>query len=857
MRPASYSTLFSVSSNDLESEAQVETRFTPSLFKELGYPDAGILPKEKVPKLSGSEGSRTKSLEIDFLLIDPDGQASVVVEVKSPLSNISDHWGQAASYALSHNRNLDPEAIGIEWLLLTNGLMTTLYPHDREIPLVTLKLEDFSSGSPPLMTLKNYIRYKSRRRQKRQENVFETIPPGELNSLFDECHDLIWKKEKLSPTDAFYEFCKFVFMKIREDKKRDGTLSRSETPLTTEWVKSSAPTSAHPVRDVLFSRLRTELEDSIGKGKKRIFESNESFLLGASTCKELIKRFENINLSAIDEDLNGRMFERFLNQAIRGKELGQYFTPRPVVDFMTRIALHKRDVRNPPTIIDACAGTGGFLIEAMAYLIAAIRNDNRLTNVQKDSLAKQVCDSHLFGVEANERVSRIARINMYLHGDGGSHIFFGDGLDSTPVVTNDMTTERHDETIEHKNKLHPGSFDLVLTNPPFSMSYTTSNEDENRILAQRGIAMGQKTVKSNLLFLDRYWELLKPGGEILIVIDDTVLNGKTQVGARQWIMDKFVVLGVHSLPFNAFFKAKANIKTSVIHLKKKQNDGEIQGHVFMSITNNIGHDSRSNDTIERNNLVEILMTFFEWKETGKLTPSTRPNQDKYETLECPQQTWLLPPNKLAVERLDAFFYSPELEKIRDEMRERETSGEIKIYRGGDFRLAPKITDADKLECSGNQLKYIEIGDVTPYGLIVHHIEGMLPDLPSRGKYKIQTGDVLMAINNSSRGTVVLVPEEYDGAICTSGFLALRPDSPEQGMLLWYVLRSEYCRAQIYYLAQTASQPELKSDVWGTDFMIPMPAGELMHRALSEAKSFMRHVSALNEAPVLNPHPTAL
>ena len=340
---------------------------------------------------------------------------------------------------------------------------------------------------------------------------------------------------------------------------------------------------------------------------------------------------------------------------------------------------------------------------------------------------------------------------------------------------------------------------------------------------------------------------MKPSGEILIVIDDTVLNGKTHLSARKWILNKFILLGVHSLPFNAFFKAKANIKTSVIHLKKKQSAEESQGHIFMSITNNIGHDSRSNDTIDRNNLVDVLMTFFEWKRTGQLEQSIRHNQDKDETLECPQQIWLSPPDKLKAERFDAFFYAPDLENIRKEMMTREACGEIQIHRGRDFRKSPKIGDADRAELSTKELKYIEIGDVTPYGLIVQHTEGVLSDLPSRGRYKIQTGDVLMAINNSSRGTVVLVPREYDGAICTSGFLVLRPESIEQGILLWYVLRSEYCRAQIYYLAQTASQPELKPEVWENGFMIPMPIGDLRCEALSKANSFIGHVSALNDA----------
>ena len=97
------------------------------------------------------------------------------------------------------------------------------------------------------------------------------------------------------------------------------------------------------------------------------------------------------------------------------------------------------------------------------------------------------------------------------------------------------------------------------------------------------------------------------------------------------------------------------------------------------------------------------------------------------------------------------------------------------------------------------------------------------------------------------GTVVLVPREYDGAICTSGFLAIRPESEEQAMLLWYVLRSEYCRCQIYYLAQTASQPELKAAVWRDQFVIPLPLRDLKDKAVSEVREFMDHVESLSNA----------
>ncbi|MFA5423328.1 MAG: N-6 DNA methylase [Phycisphaerae bacterium] len=849
-----YSSLFELHASDLKSEAQVETRLLAPLFSDLGYPASAILPKKKLKPLVIHDGVKTMPKEVDFLLLRPDKSAKVVVDAKVPNEDIFKHWGQVASYALSYNRNKKDEE-RIKWLLISNGHITCLFKHDSNTPIVTLKLSDFTSGSPPYVSLRGQIKYHGVSIAPSKNTLqFESIVPEKLNRLFQEAHDYVWKKEKLHPVDAFFEFCKFIFLKIREDKKREvlDDIESYKLPMTTDWLNAQSKTSAHPVRDVLFQQLRNDLEDSVKRGeKRRIFDLNETLKLSAGTCKELIRRFEKINLSSIDEDLNGRMFEVFLNAAVRGKALGQYFTPRSVVDFMTRIGLYGVDVATPPRIIDACCGTGGFLIEAMAHLLSSLRNDTRFNRREKEERRNRICNEMLFGVDANERVARIARINMYLHGDGGSHIFCADGLDREQLISDDMADERRSELKEYLKavRTETDGFDLVLTNPPFSMSYQRKNEDEERILSQREIANGRSSAKSNSLFLDRYHEILKCGGEMLIVIDDTVLNGDTCVEERKWILDKFIVLGVHSLPFNAFFKAQANIKTSILHLRKKKNGKDVQGHVFMSISNNIGHDNGLNDTPERNNLPDILAAYFEWKRTGRLTPVIKPNQSKDENLECSEQIWLVAPNDFKVDRIDAFAYAPELANVRADLLRREKSGEIKFFQGKNFALKKKLSKKDKKVLSnlGQTFKYIEISDVTKYGLIVTHRNALIEDLPTRAEFVINQGDVLFAINNSSRGTVVIVPKEFDGALCTSGFYVIEPNNSTEGLLLWYSLRSEPVRKQIYYLAKTASQPELKMGEWREKFIIPIPIGNAAKKAIQSAKAFQSHLSALLNA----------
>jgi len=216
-----YSTLFELDSSDITSEAEVETRLLARLFSDLGYPVEKIVPKEHIKALRIYDGRAMSMKEVDFLLKDSSGNARIVVEAKEPSVNILDAWGQAASYALSYNRDKTFDYQKIKWLLISNGYFTGLFPHDSETPVVTLQLSDFSSGTPPYVTLRTYIKYSALNDVRRTILPFSALPPQKLNQLFADAHNMVWKKEKLAPADAFFEFCKFIFIKIQEDKKRE------------------------------------------------------------------------------------------------------------------------------------------------------------------------------------------------------------------------------------------------------------------------------------------------------------------------------------------------------------------------------------------------------------------------------------------------------------------------------------------------------------------------------------------------------------------------------------------------------------------------------------------------------------
>ncbi|WP_309662304.1 hypothetical protein, partial [Sphingomonas sp.] len=295
----SYSALFGLRSDELRNEAEVETRLLARLFDRLGYPATAVVPKTGVPPLLVASGRRQANIRPDFLLRASTGHVKVVVEAKDPTESVQGAWGQAAGYALSYNATRPAEE-RIRWIIISNGHITSLYQHDSALPTLTLRLGDFVSGSPPYAALRSLVKYQSADAVAPATLGFDIVAPAALNIHFDAAHQLIWRKQKLSPTDAFFEFCKFMFLKITEDKKRETAMTEGRTvlfPLTTQWLTEQRATSTHPVRD-LFHRLRDELEAEIPNGKKRIFDQGETLRLSAETCRELIMRFERINLSS-------------------------------------------------------------------------------------------------------------------------------------------------------------------------------------------------------------------------------------------------------------------------------------------------------------------------------------------------------------------------------------------------------------------------------------------------------------------------------------------------------------------------------------------------------------------------------
>ncbi|MBI2630806.1 N-6 DNA methylase [Candidatus Nomurabacteria bacterium] len=611
---------------DLKNEDSVEKLFIDRLVVALGYRDKDVKTKISIKELVIGKGRKKENHKPDYVLYK-NKKPVVVIDAKPTWDNIDDYIYQTSGYSLALNQTFKDED-PIKYFILSNGLTTKLYNWNyTEEPILVLKFDDFQTNNPNYKKLLKTISFNEViTSQEKNKFKFEKVSTDEIEGIFEACHNLIWKKESISPTDAFYEFCKLFFIKLKQDKEIhkkfiEKNIDLDDIPLdefhfSEKWIDKQG--AINPVNSILFREkllpfLKKEREEN---KKKRIFEENEVIDLQASTIKEVVKLLQNVDFYNIDEDLNGRMFETFLSATVRGKDLGQFFTPRNVVKFMVKMADIEVKKEKIDIIYDGCSGSGGFLIDAMADIENKIENLRSLTDLEKNKLKEGVYKNNIYGTEKSLKNSRVTRMNLWFHGDGSSNVYCLDTLDKQFRYDESLSEERRDEIDEIKNKiLNEGlKFDIILTNPPFSTRYEWSKEDERAIIedydiSYKGLNKDKEdrvtSLKSNVLFIERYHDLLKENGKLLTVIDESVLNADQEKDYRKFILDKFIIKAVISLPRNTFVNADTTTKTSILYLRKKTDPTEQQPPIFMAISNNIGHSDSGKFELEKCDLMKI------------------------------------------------------------------------------------------------------------------------------------------------------------------------------------------------------------------------------------------------------------
>lgn len=434
----------------------------------------------------------------------------------------------------------------------------------------------------------------------------------EFSKLLFKCHNIIRNNDKLSPEAAFDEISKVLFIKIRYERDNTGTqiFSAEEFAKLREAYDKTKSKQSLPFYQQLFERTK---EDYV---KDDLFEPNDTIKIKEASFEAIVKELEVYNLSRTADDVKGIAFEKFLGKTFRG-ELGQFFTPRTIVDFMVALL----DPEEGEIICDPCCGSGGFLIKAFEYVREKIENDiqkakeqikaqlfdekydslsdkkkaeidervdeyftilnKELDTIHTDSRLQHLSSDCIFGTDANPRMARTAKMNMIMHGDGHGGVHHHDGLLNV-------------------NGIFENRFDVILTNPPFGSrvekslkiteadkftdeakikhytkrygeEYTKALEQVNGNIGESVLSLydsGKLSGLTEVLFIERCLRLLKPGGRLGIVLPEGVLNNTQLQSVRELFEGMAKIILITSIPQDVFMASGATVKPSLMFFKK-------------------------------------------------------------------------------------------------------------------------------------------------------------------------------------------------------------------------------------------------------------------------------------------------
>lgn len=307
----------------------------------------------------------------------------------------------------------------------------------------------------------------------------------EFADLLHQCHNVIRNNEHLDPAAAFDEIAKILFIKVWVERRLKERRERKNL-FNVEFLQSQL--SDNPI-NTLFDQTKEAYRSA------KIFEKGERINLRPATVEAIVKKLESYNLSETSEDVKGIAFERFLGGTFRG-EIGQFFTPRPIVEFIVRML----DPKEGERICDPASGSGGFLIRCFEIIREAIAADvdakykafcaeidkkkgvseadrakakrdeydrlqkELIANFDPDAPAKvkktsriwKLSNESIYGTDANDRMARTSKMNMIMHGDGHAGVHHHNGLLNV-------------------NGIFEGRFQVIATNPPFGATVTGDN----------------------------------------------------------------------------------------------------------------------------------------------------------------------------------------------------------------------------------------------------------------------------------------------------------------------------------------------------------------------------------------------
>jgi type I restriction enzyme M protein len=469
----------------------------------------------------------------------------------------------------------------------------------------------------------------------------------DLRRKLDRITDILWAGGVTNPVTYIEQISYLIYLKLLDEEessrelkarlmgeKANGNSKRlypkqAERYRWSKWRFKSGTDLRDFLRDEVFPYM-----SSLVKEEPQIadyFRDAVLEILDPNVLKQVVDEIDGIDFAKLGTDVKGDIFEYLLTHLGQSALNGQFRTPRQIRTMMVEML----DPNIGDTIYDPACGTGGFLIDAVEYILARYSTEPQevpiygeewlekrgqsIGEAKKEIPTLQIyrkgpgekipdwelLERSIYGTDVSRQMMRIGMMNLVLHGIRKASVKRANTLSEMGGLTEDDLNRR---------------YKVILSNPPFA-----------GILPKESIRKDLPTnsKKSELLFLGVMMEALAPGGQCAVVVPEGLLFGSTSahVELRHKLVEDYDLLAVVSLPAGVF-KPYAGVKTGILVFrrpgsgaqkdKKTKNKGKVWFYEIRADgfdPDKISGGGRP-ETPERNDIPDLLSKWAEYKKSG-------------------------------------------------------------------------------------------------------------------------------------------------------------------------------------------------------------------------------------------------
>lgn len=525
------------------------------------------------------QGEKGLSYEFDIVVYHDDDHQSPFIIVECKRKNLSEHILKE-SIERFFKSVYSSFSTSVNYCLFTNGVKQESYKVNIEsrahkpivtIPFFNKEISIYKYVKGGMLENDNPLNALNL-----QYSDLNAATESELMQIFQNiCGNLI--EEGVNSTD---ELNKLLLCKIVDERKHRENGQPYDFQII-DIITSDDTDIDKKISLNLYRRILALYEEG-RKMLKNVF--NDDIRLSPRGIKIAVQYLQGINLSKTDIAIKESAFEK-INRLSYKLSRGQFVTPRSIVDFIVNAMPISPEYR----IIDTSCGSGNYLIRYF------------------DRMRKQTSDTsqnNLYGIEIDEQIVRVAKVNMMLHEMDSINVVRHNGLASAEGIAK----------ILKKSDFGYGSFDLAITTPPFvRFQSKTAYFAPNRlsINADNTIQI-RENQPTEVLFIEQNFKYLKDGGLLAIIVPDGLLFNPSLQYARNEIESIFRIVAIIGLPSHTFMPATA-VKCTLLILKKmtegqRAEYQDMNYDIFMAIVKSIKANYLDKIGIELKEYIASILT---------------------------------------------------------------------------------------------------------------------------------------------------------------------------------------------------------------------------------------------------------